>query len=532
MRILTISILALALGACAPDDTSNDAALSQPDGATADGLVTVEPLRFAVARFQHETCTFCPGGDVTIEDWTRIRPPDTGEAVLNAGSYASGFTAAAREYAGIELIGLTSPAGVFGGSSRAWSTEETFDHFMNLMLADLEAAMPVDGVYLALHGAMAVRNISRPEAEIARRFREAVGPDVPIVATFDLHANEDEEFLKYADMAFITKRYPHYDSTLQGRRAARLLVRLARGTYNPATATRKPGVITPTVLQWTGASPSMDIMERARRWESRHDDAFVSVAYGFPWADVPDVGATVEVMTNGDQALADRIADDMSDYIWRVREELFRDELLAPDRAVTQAISDFDNGETPIVLADYSDRSGDATFILEQIVEQKLSNVLYATLRDEHAIQALVDAEAEPGALFDREVGGFAGPSSGDPVRIQGTLRYLGPGHGFDTVAIVEFGDSNWLVLTPALQQVIWLSQLDYGDIEPDAFDVFVVKSRVHFRRGFDETGYAKSIHLVDAPGPFVGTVHLDALEYENVTLTDYYPYGMPPNRQ
>ena len=493
---------------------------------------TVETLRLAVARFQHEACTFCPGGDVTIEDWTRIRPPDQGDAVLTAGSYVAGFTLAAREYQGVELVGLESPAGVFGGSSRAWTTEETFDHFMDVMLEDLREAMPVDGVYLALHGAMAVRNVPRPEAEIARRFREVVGPDVPIVGSFDLHANEDEEFLRWANMAFTTKRYPHYDTTIQGGRSAHALIRLARGTYVATTATRKPGVITPTVLQWTGQPPSMHVMERARRWEARHHDAFVSVSYGFPWSDVPDVGATVQVMTNDDQELADRIADDMSDYIWRVREGLFGEELLQPDVAAQRTASAFEAGETPVVLADYSDRTGDATFILQQIVDQQLSNVLYATLRDESAVEALVADGAEPGDLFDREVGGFAGPASGDPVRIQGTVRYLGPGLRFDNVAVIEFGDGNWLVLTPALRQVIWTEQLEFGPVDPDNFDVFVTKSRVHFRRGFDETGYAKSIFVVDAPGPFVGTTRLEALQYENVTLTDYYPYGTPPDRQ
>ena len=503
-----------------------------PPAETNDSRVSVEPLRIAVARFQHETCTFCPGGDVTVEDWMRNSPPDSGEAVLTAGSYVRGFTAAAREYAGVELVGLTSPDGVFGGSSRSWNTEDTFDHFMQLMLDDLRAAMPVDGVYLALHGAMAVRNIPRPEAEVARRFREVVGPDVPIVASFDLHGNEDSEFLEHADLSLVTKRYPHYDDRLQGERSARLLLRLVRGSYRATTATRKPGVITPTVLQWTGASPAMDIMERARRWEAREPDVFVSVFFGFPWSDVPDVGATVQVMTNADQALAERIADDMSNYIWRVREGLFGEALMRPDAAVQRGLEEFDAGETPIVLADYSDRSGDATFILDQIVEQKMSNVLYATLRDEHAIQALLQSNAAPGDLFDREVGGFAGPASGEPVRIEGTLRYLGPGHGFETVAIVEFGDSNWLVITPALKQVIWLSEFDFGGIDPENFDVFVLKSRVHFRRGFDENGFAKSIHIVDAPGPFVGTVHLDALEYENVTIENYYPFGTPPERQ
>ena len=520
-KLAGLMIAGLMLGACADEQAPDSATARAPDA-----------LRLAVARFQHETCTFCPGGDVTIEDWTRIRPPDKGDAVLTAGSYVAGFTLAAKEYQGVELIGLESPAGVYGGSSRAWSTEDTFNHFLEIMLEDLREAMPVDGVYLALHGAMAVRNVPRPEAEIARRFREIVGPDVPIVGTFDLHANEDEEFLRRANMSFVTKRYPHYDTTIQGGRAARLLIRLARGTYVPTTATRKPGVITPTVLQWTGKSPSMDIMERARRWEARHHDVFVSVAYGFPWSDVPDVGATVQVMSHDDQELADRIADDMSDYIWRVREGLFEEALLQPDAAVTTARYAFDAGETPIVLADYSDRNGDATHALHEIVRQGMSNLLYATLRDEHAVEALAAADAKPGDLFDREVGGFAGPSSGSPVRIQGTVQYFGEGLGFDQVAVIGFGDGNSLILTPALRQVIWTEQLEFGPLDPDDFDVFLTKSRVHFRRGFDETGYAKTILIVDAPGPFVGTVHLDALPYENVVLEDYYPYGIPPDRR
>jgi microcystin degradation protein MlrC len=517
MRIVLITTCLAAIAACQPASDSETGA---------------EKLRFAVMTFSHETCTFCPGGDSDIERWTKLRPPLVGDEVLSAGSYIPGFSRAMQEYDDVELVGLESPAGVYGGSSAAWTTEAAFNHFLEIMLDDLREALPVDGVYLALHGAMAVRNVPRPEAEIARRFREIVGPDVPIVGSFDLHANEDAEFLRWADMAFITKRYPHYDSYLQGERSARALVRIARGLYEPTTATRKPGVITPTVLQWTGKSPSMDIMERARRWESRERDVYVSVAYGFPWSDVPDVGATVHVMTNNDQALADRIADDMSDFIWRVREDLFGEELSEPDAAADSAATAFAAGNTPIVLADFSDRTGDATFILEQVVDKGMSGVLVATIRDESVIESLVSNGAQPGDLFDMSIGGFAAESSGQPVRINGTLSYLGEAFGYPQVAVVDFGDRNSVIITPTLKQVIWLDELGFGPVDPDDYDVFVVKSRVHFRRGFDETGYADTIILVDAPGPFVGTNALDALPYENVTLSDYYPYGTPPDRQ
>ena len=161
-----------------------------------------------------------------------------------------------------------------------------------------------------------------------------------------------------------------------------------------------------------------------------------------------------------------------------------------------------------------------------------MSGVLIATVRDERVIEALAASNAQAGDLFSMAVGGFAAPSSGDPVQIDGTLTYFGPAFNYDQVAVVDFGDRNTVIITPALKQVIWLEEISFGPLNPDDYDVFALKSRVHFRRGFDENGYAQTIILVDAPGPFVGTIALDALDYENVTLTDHYPYGTPPDRQ
>ena len=491
-----------------------------------DTGASVEPMRIAVIRYQHETCTFCPGGDTEIEDWTRIRPPLVGDEVLEADDFIQGFASQARDYGDIELVGITSPYEVFGGSSRSWNSKESFEHFMGLILDDLRSKLPVDGVYLALHGAMAVRDVPRPEAEIARRVREVVGDSVPIAGTFDLHGNEDAEFLRWANGAFVTKRFPHYDAYLQGERAARFLRASIKGDYLSTTATRKPPIITATVVQWTGQSPSMDIMERARRWEAREPGAYVSVFYGFPWSDVPDVGTTVHVMTNGDQALADRIADDMAEFIWRVREDFAHRRFPMPDEAVRRTREAIAAGATPVVLGDYSDRPGDATWILRQLIDQGVSRVLYAALRDERALAALAEREAKPGDPFDMAVGGFTGPQAGEPVRIAGTVRYFGPAEPYDHAAVIEYGDGNMLILTPAYEQITSPDQLRRGPIDPDAYDVFVVKSRVHFRRGFDETGYAKTILVVDAPGPWIGTTRLDALDYQYAPIDRLYPFG------
>ena len=492
---------------------------------------TFGQLRFAVARFQHETCTFCPGGDTGIEDWLRASEPLSGEALLSSGGYIRGFTTRAREFGDVQLVPLTSPVGVYGGSSRSWNTKETFDHFLGIMLAELEAQLPVDAVYLSLHGAMAVRDVPRPEAEIARRFREVVGPGVPIAATFDLHGNEDAEFLEHADFSFVTKRYPHYDAYIQGERAARALRLAALGEYRSTTATRKPGIITATVLQWTGQSPSMDIMERARRWEAREADAYVSVFYGYPWSDVPDVGATVQVMTNDDQALADRIADDMDDFIWRVREDFAVGGYPRPDEAARIVSAAVARGETPVAVGDHSDRPGDATHIINAFEAAGIARVLYGTITSPSTLEALSAADAQPGDPFDMEIGGFT-PSGGSPRRIVGTVGYFGEGLGYDAIAAVSFGDGNLVVLTPAYEQVLYPDNFRLGSIDPANYDVFVVKSRVHFRRGFDETGYARTIVIVEAPEPFEGTTFLDALTYENVDLSELYPFGVPARRR
>jgi microcystin degradation protein MlrC len=507
-------------------------AAAQPRTHAVGGPGPDATYRVAVARFSHETCTFCPGGDMGIEDWTRIREPFGGEALLReGGSYVTGFVRRAREYGDMELVGLTSPYEAFGGSSRAWTTKAAFDHFVGLMLADLRAAMPVHGVYLALHGAMAVRDVPRPEAEIARRFREVVGPHVPIVAAFDLHGNEDEEFLRWADGSFVTKHFPHYDSWFQGERAATYLRRVMRGEYRPVTVTRRVPVVTPTVVQWTGASPVMDIMARARRWEDQYPGVFVSVFLGFPWADVPDIGTTVQVMTNGDAALAEQAADDVASLIWRVREQYAHGEYPLPAEAVATAREAIRTGARPVVLADYWDRPGDGTWTLAELVKHDVPRVIVAALTDQPALDAIWEADLQPGARFERAVGGYTGESAGAPVPIGGTLRWRGARWGYDRVAVIEFGQGSILILTPAYQQVTSPQQLRFAGIDPDAFDVFVLKTRVHFRRGFDDNGYAPTIIIVDAPGDWFGTTRLDALKYEHAPIRELYPVGAGARR-
>ncbi len=476
-------------------------------------------FRIGVATFSHETCTFCPQ-PTGIAEFEYYGAPLEGDEVLASGNYIGGFVKMAGELGDAELFGITSPRGAKGGSSGSWITRKAFDKYSGAMLEDIKTNGPFDGIFLALHGAMAVTGIPKPEAELVRRIRADVG-DIPIFITLDLHANEDHELSDAADAVFIIKRYPHYDSFLQGERAARLMIQTLKGEYKPVMATRKPGVITPSVYQGTGVSPAMEIMERARRIEERYPGVYVSVAFGFAYADVPDVGATVMVITNNDQEKADAIADDMSQFIWRMRQDFAGKKLPKTKEGVALSIEAVNLGKVPVVIADHSDRTGNSTHILEQLIKQGASNFCIATIADSIAISQLTSGGFNPGDKVSIDIGGYADEYAGNPIHIEGKLEYFDKYGRFDLCAVVNFGDNNRVIITPVLHQVTTTGIFGALNIDINDLDIISLKSRVHFRRGFYENGLAGAIFEIDAPG--LGPADLTTINYKNIPK-DIYP--------
>ncbi|MCZ2499036.1 hypothetical protein GN316_19955 [Xylophilus sp. Kf1] len=489
-------------------------------------------MRIAVLHFSHETVTFLPN-DTDVEDFIFPGSPCRDEALLTTDSnaYIAGFVQFAREIPDVELVGIESPLFPKTGTGSGWVTEAAFERFAGAMLQDLQARGPFDGVYLALHGAMAVRGVARPEAELARRVRAIVGPGAFIAGTFDPHGNEDDQFHQFADLAFCVKYYPHYDAHLQGERAARMLIRCIRGDYRPATVCIKIPIITPTVMQWTGASPWMDIIQKALVWEARKPDTFVNVFFGFPWADTPDAGMTVQVTTHQQPALAQAVARDMADGIWRLREKLATAaEVHAIDDGVRVALDAIAAGIRPAVLADHSDRSGHATWLLKALLARGVERSLTASIADGALVARLTAGPLAVGDRFDEAVGGGFDASAGSPVRLTG--RVVGIGDvpvglgGRGKFIAVDIGRGNVVLVSAQLMQVTETSMLTAMGMRLDDFDLFVIKSRVHFRRGFHDSGFSPCIVLVEPPEAFVGTTQLAALPYRHIHLKDYYPYG------
>ena len=165
--------------------------------------------------------------------------------------------------------------------------------------------------------------------------------------------------------------------------------------------------------------------------------------------------------------------------------------------------------------------------MLREIIAQGLSNTLIATIADAKATAKVKAMGAKEGDSFDMKVGGLADKSAGQPVRIQGTILKAVESHGQFWVCI-RFGSNNVLILSTYLVQIMDPFSLKAMGLDISSFDVMAIKSRVHFRRGFDDNGFARTILLVEPEQAFLGTTRLDGLPYENVDLAKFYPYGNP----
>ena len=197
-----------------------------------------------------------------------------------------GFVKVAREYDGVELVGIESPLWPKTGTGSGWITQEAYETFLGKMIAELEAG---GQVRRRLSRAARRHGRARRAAARGRHSRGACarssGRGAFIVGTFDPHGNEDEEFLRHADMAFCVQVLPALRQPPAGRaRRAHAGAGDPRRLQADAPSRVKVPIISPTVLQWTGASPWMDLVQRALIWEAREPDVYVNVFFGFPWS--------------------------------------------------------------------------------------------------------------------------------------------------------------------------------------------------------------------------------------------------------
>lgn len=493
-------------------------------------------MRIAVACFSHETLTFCPEQS-TLEAWEAggIRyGPDALNTKGEAKGYITGYKEAADNHSDVELVGVVRTGWPKVTGYGSWITKEAFDVITGRIVSRLEEQMGtqkgLDGVLLALHGAMAVTNVPRPEAEIVRRVRGAVG-DIPVMVTFDLHANEDVEMANAADGVFVLKTYPHLDGHEIGRTAGECLIMTARGEFKPTMAYRKPKIVSASVFQGSGFHPMKKVYDRCREWEAKGVYC-ASVAPGFAYADVPDLGASVFVVTDNDQALAEEVAQDLHDLMWSLRESLARKLPKAPE-GVAKVISMVNEGTKPVVISYHDDRLGDGTHVIRELLDQGAQNWIVAGLADPAALKMLKENH-KLGDKVTVSLGGWLDPISGDPVTVTGTVEYLGSSEWTETgpmgagaemkedlIAALDLGMNRHVVITQRLSAPMSSDPLKAVGLDVNKVDIVVLKDRVHHRAWWDT--WSKVDYPVDPPG--LGPANLGILEYKYLPW-DIYPIG------
>ena len=487
-------------------------------------------MKIAVASFSHETCTFVPQKTTyeMFKDYI-LRGNEIFEHYKNYPNYIRGYMKVAEEE-NVELIGILTAGRTKSLGYSGWITRDAFDRITNEICDRLRMTGPIDGVLLALHGAMAVEGILKPEAEIVRRVRKVVG-NIPIMVTLDFHANEDHELAEVADAVFILKTYPHVDTEEIGMIAAKCIIKTIRGEFKPVMAFRKPKVVSASIFQATDRPPMKLVIDRCKEWEAKGVYC-ASVAAGYAYADVPDIGASVFVVTNGDKELAEKAAQDIADLIWNLRHE-FTKPLPKPKEGVAEVIRLVNSGVKPILIAEHSDRLGDGTHVLRELIMQGAKNFVIGGIADPKALEKLKET-AKIGDIVTIKIGGWAHPISGEPIEITGKLEYLGPAEYTlvtplakgrkvheELVAVINMGEDRHVIISQRLRAPLDDQGFIALGIDPRKKAIIVLKDRVHHRAFWDKI--VALDYPIDAPG--LGPADLTMLEYHNIP-DDVYPIG------
>ena len=469
--------------------------------------------RIAMAEFSHESNSFNPA-KTRLADFNRRAIEPLAEVLPLWRKYndeVSGYLDGAEQH-GFEVV----PTELASATPKGPVTDEAFEAITAEMIRRIKAAGRLDGLLLALHGAMVTESHPHADAETVRRLRAALGPKFPIVVKHDFHANVPPEIVESSTVLLTYKEVPHLDVRERGRQAARIMAGIVAGKLRPTQAIAKPPMVYNILYHNTSVEPLKPIVDESRRLEQNPRILAASVPGGYQYADVPYIGPSAIVVTDNDPELARREAQRLADMLWATRSRLTLN-LPDPAEAVRRAMA---SDKSPVVLVEMGDNigggsSGDATFMLSELVRQKAGGWV-VVIADPVAVQAA--ARAGIGGQFDEPVGGKMDRLHGDPVRIHGVVRSLhdgkfvetemrhGGGRYFDQglTAVIEAQGStrdlpNLLMLTTRRQVPFSLHQLISCGVYPQRQKILVVKAAVAFRAAYEPV--AGRIIEVDTPG-------------------------------
>jgi len=484
-------------------------------------------MRIAIAEIGQETDSFSPL-ITTLDDfetyglWSgaEILEKSQGfgplggylEVVSEAGSRPASDDPASTSDAPIQIE--TVPL------LRAWASaggpiaDETLATLIDGVTTGLQQNLPLDAVFLSLHGAASTVSIDDAEGTILSAVREVIGDELPLVVALDHHANITAEMVAHADALVGHETQPHHPFDT-GCKAARLLIDMLRGGCQPHIVWRNIPLITPQDQFLTAQGPMKEWFDQARQSEQDPRVLDVSPYPMQPWLDVDQGGWSVVVHTDGAAELAEQIADEMARTAWRLRDTYWESERVAPDAAVSQTAR---HTEGLVLLSDtgdsvYGGAPGDSTCVLEALLRNPPPRPALVPLVDPLAVEAV--REAGVGASITLDVGARQDTIFSRPVTVTGQIAsvcaglssrigdrglcHIGPSALLEigTIKLVLLAHRNFAINHPLLYTHLGLDIAEAGAV--------VLKTASNFQFFAD---WRTAMIRVDSPGMTQSDLH------------------------
>jgi microcystin degradation protein MlrC len=346
-------------------------------------------MKILLARMNHETNTFSPI-TTPLSAFGEAGPLYGNAAYLAAKGTRTAIAAFIElaEAAGHEVVvaisATANPSARVAGSA--------YTHICDTIVT---AAAGCDAVMLDLHGAMVAENSEDGEGDLLVRVRAAL-PLAPIAVALDLHGKMTDNIINHADIVISFKTYPHVDMYETGHHAGRLLLEMIAGRSRPVMAWRRLPLMVHTLCSRTDIGPMHHAVTLAKAAEE-NGMLGVSVLAGFSLADIAAPCISVVTVAEGDQQAAERVADEIADYIWTHREGfIYNSEPLSTSIARAREQASLP-GPGPVLLLDHGDNcmSGgtcDDMNVLHEAIRQGLSDIVTGPVCDPEAVAAMISA--------------------------------------------------------------------------------------------------------------------------------------------
>jgi microcystin degradation protein MlrC len=472
---------------------------------------SLESPRVAIGSILTECNQF--GGSPIDLDWFERYELLWGDDMLAAKTGVVGGALAVLTEAGADIAPLLSASTCPGGSI----TADCYHRLRTELLDRLQAALPVEGVLLPLHGAAVAEGVDDPEGDLISAVRQLVGRDIALVATLDLHAHVTRAMVENAHGLVAWETYPHRDAQSTGARGAQLLLDTIAGKCRPAMALAKVPVIVGGLRGSTdGDGAFARIMRAAKAHEAHGDILSASVFLVHPFLDQPDLGGGGLYITDGDASRSRALAVATANDFWAARHEL-EAHAVAPAEAIGAGLA-IDGG--PVVLVEAADcagggASGDSVATLRALLEREPAPDALVPVVDPVVAEAC--HKAGVGAQLHVHLGHGLDRKWGKPLAIDarvvslhdGRFRYRG---GIWDGVVGEMGPTAVLAIDAVRVLVASHATYDWADeqwlavdIDPRQCKFVVAKNPMNFHNVYDHE--AAAVFIVDTPGPTPATI-------------------------